>query len=253
MLTLVQYRSPLGPMWAYVTPDPHDGRRHPAVVWAYGGFDFSITASFFAQHGPPENDQSARGLIDAGLIVLFASYRGWHDNPGQPEMLLGEVDDYLAAADYMRALPYVDPDHLYLAGHSTGGSIVALAAGLTDKYRAAFSFSPIGRIEDYGMELRFDVASPDDLEWTLRSPAACIADVRRPIWITAGAEEGNARSVRQIGRAAASAGVPAQITLIPGADHFTSIGPAVAALAAQIKADIGPTPTFSFDGVTAAR
>src|SRR5207245_2570499 len=35
---LVKYRSPVGPLVAYLTPPPADQRRHPAVIWAHGGF-----------------------------------------------------------------------------------------------------------------------------------------------------------------------------------------------------------------------
>ncbi len=48
---------------------------------------------------------------------------GENDNPGQFELFYGEVDDAVAAIDYLRSVPYVDPSRIYLAGHSTGGSI----------------------------------------------------------------------------------------------------------------------------------
>src|SRR4051812_33262125 len=135
MLTRVKYPAPVGELWAYLSLDPGDHKKHPAVVWAHGGFEFGIDDGCFAP-GPPDNDQSGAGLRTGGIIVMYPSYRGSHGAPGQYEMLYGEVDDYLAAADYLRGLPYVDPERIYFAGHSTGGTLVLLAAEMTDKLRA---------------------------------------------------------------------------------------------------------------------
>jgi acetyl esterase/lipase len=237
-LARVKYRSLLGEMWAYVTPDPGDGRRHPAVVWAHGGFDFSIGDLAF-EHGPPDNDQSGRGFLDAGLIVMYPSYRGNHDNPGHYEMLYGEVDDYLAAVEYVRGLPYVDPERVYLAGHSTGGTIVLLAAALSDGYRAAFALGPVGWVQDYGETPPFDPEGPQaETEWRLRSPAACIGEIRRPTLIIEG-EDGNADDARALGNTARQAGAPVQVSIIEGRDHFDIIAPAIARIAELIAADTG--------------
>lgn len=35
---LMRYRSPAGALSAYLTRDPGDGKKHPAVLWAHGGF-----------------------------------------------------------------------------------------------------------------------------------------------------------------------------------------------------------------------
>ena len=102
-LERVHYKAPLGENWAYITPDPRDGKKHPAVVYAAGGFDFSIGAEFFEQ-GPEEDDQSGWRLREGGTVMMHPSYRGTHDNPGTYEMFSGEVDDYLAAVDHVRRL-----------------------------------------------------------------------------------------------------------------------------------------------------
>jgi acetyl esterase/lipase len=34
----VRYVSPAGSLVAYISPDPGDGKKHPAVIWAHGGF-----------------------------------------------------------------------------------------------------------------------------------------------------------------------------------------------------------------------
>src|SRR5580698_8351797 len=37
VFNVVQYDSPVGPLPAYVTPDPRDGQLHPAILWIHGG------------------------------------------------------------------------------------------------------------------------------------------------------------------------------------------------------------------------
>ena len=59
-------------------------------------------------------------------IMMFPTLRGGNTNPGAREYLLGEVDDVLAAAEHLARLPYVDPQRIYLGGHSTGGTLALL-------------------------------------------------------------------------------------------------------------------------------
>ena len=33
----VRYDSPVGQLAAYLTPDPKDGKKHPAIIWITGG------------------------------------------------------------------------------------------------------------------------------------------------------------------------------------------------------------------------
>jgi hypothetical protein len=111
---LIKYRSPVGDLSAYLSPDPGDGQKHPAIVWITGGDCNSIGELW--EPAPRQNDQTAAAYRNAGIIMMFPSLRGGNDNPGRREGFLGEVDDVLAAADYLAAQPYVDPARIYLGG-----------------------------------------------------------------------------------------------------------------------------------------
>lgn len=63
-------------------------------------------------------------------MMMFPSQRGGNDNPGKREGFLGEADDILAATDHLEKLPHVDPDQIYLGGHSTGGTTPPTVQGL---------------------------------------------------------------------------------------------------------------------------
>jgi hypothetical protein len=58
VLQSVKYNSPIGDLAAYITPSPQDGKRHPAIIWIFGGFSNSIDETAWAS-ATPDNDQSA--------------------------------------------------------------------------------------------------------------------------------------------------------------------------------------------------
>ena len=118
---LIKYTSPAGEMSAYLTPDPGDGKRHPAMVWAKGGF--GGIGDFLWGEQNRLNDQSAQAFRDAGIVLMCPSFRGENENLGQFELFYGEVDDFIAAIEHVKSLPYVDPERVYIGGHSIGGTI----------------------------------------------------------------------------------------------------------------------------------
>jgi len=71
-------------------------------------------------------DRFGRPVRKAGIAELYPALRGASGNPGKPECFLGEIDDILAAADFLARRPDVDPQRIYLGGHSTGGTMVLL-------------------------------------------------------------------------------------------------------------------------------
>ena len=99
LFSKVKYDAPGGKLAAYLTPDLKDNKKRPAIVWITGGDCNSIGECWKAQ--PANNDQTAAQYRQAGIAMLFPSLRGGNDNPGLREGLLGEVDDVLAAADFL--------------------------------------------------------------------------------------------------------------------------------------------------------
>ena len=136
---LVHYDAPPGKLAAYLTLDPKDGQKHPAIIWIIGGDCNSIEPTAWNT----DDEESASPYRQAGIVMMFASLRGGNDNPGVKEGFLGEVDDIVAAAAYLRQQPFVDPDRIYLGGHSTGGTLALLTAEYSDQFRAVFSFGPV--------------------------------------------------------------------------------------------------------------
>lgn len=242
VFSLVQYDSAVGPLKAYVSPDPGDGAKHPAIVWITGGDCNSIGELW--EPAPPDNDQTAAAYRNAGIVMMFPSLRGGNDNPGRREGFLGEVDDVIAAADHLAKRPYVDPARIYLGGHSTGGTLVLLTAECTGRFRAVFAFGPVDDVAGYGAEyLPFDAS--DDREVDLRSPVLWLASISSPVFVVEGARQGNVDSLRTLART--SQNPLLRCVEVPGADHFDVLAPANAVLAQKILQDTGPDCGITLD------
>ncbi|WP_198141277.1 alpha/beta fold hydrolase [Verrucomicrobium spinosum] len=244
----VRYPSDAGSLVAYVTPDPKDGKKHPAIVWAHGGF--GGISSYFWQEASKYDDQSARAFREAGIVLMTPSWRGENDNPGRFELFFGEVNDLLAAVKHVKTLPYVDPNRVYIGGHSTGGTLTLLASTASDEFRAAFSLGgmPDGRDVLYAGE-GFGNTPYDSLkerESLLRSPIRYTRFITRPTFYFEGEDNPTfAESAQKMGRRAANINVPFQAFTLPGT-HFDIVHPVTSLVARKILADTGDTCNMSF-------
>lgn len=226
---LIRYQSSVGPLAAYVTVDPGDGAKHPAIVWVTGGDNNSIGDVW--SPSDRSNDQSACAFRKAGIVMMFPSQRGGNDNPGSREGFYGEVDDILAATDHLAQLPYVDPEQIYLGGHSTGGTMAMLVGECSDRYRAIFALGPVAAAQQYGGE--FVYCEPNDKnEMILRSPIFWLPSIKTPMYVFEGAENGNWDAVQMM--ADDNSNPHVQFFKVPGHDHFSVIAPLTERLAAQI-------------------
>jgi acetyl esterase/lipase len=158
---------------AWVNRPPEDKPKQPAVLFVHGGFAF----------GPPDWEM-AKPYRDAGYVVLVPILRGENGQPGSFSLFYDEVDDVLAAAKYLAEQPYVDPERLYLAGHSSGGTVALLAAMASKQFRAVASFDGLPDLAAVfkpgkkPKEARFDLSDPRELQ--VRSPLAYAGSFKCP-------------------------------------------------------------------------
>ena len=245
VLSLVTYPAPVGNLPIYVTPDPGDGKKHPAVVWAKGGF--GGLGSYFWQSASRLNDQTARAFRDAGIVTLYPSFRGHNDNPGRREFFYGEVDDFLAAVKFARSLPHVDPERVYIAGHSVGGSIVLLAGGAGADYRAGFSFGGdplINYWDDYDNRPYDEESDAAERENELRSAIRYTRFIENPMFYFEG-EDNWSDPPTQMAKVAKEHGTPFESFKVKG-DHWNILAPITKLVAEKILADTGATCAVSF-------
>jgi len=238
LFSLVKYPTALGDMSAYLTPKPKEGGRHPAIIWLIGGFPPGGAGKITWGRPLPGNDQSASQYRLAGIVMLYPTLRGDFDNPGNQESFLGEVDDVLAALEYLRTVDYVDPSRIYLGGHSTGGTLALLVSEVTNEFRAVFSFGPVDRPTQYdGRHLTYDWT--DAQENRVRSPIHFLHGVTSPTFIIAG-QKGNSASLRAMSRANDNPAL--QFIEILGGNHFNYLAPLNNLLAERVISYDGSGP-----------
>jgi dienelactone hydrolase len=233
LFSLVRYTSRVGDLAAYVTPEPAGGGRHPAIIWITGGDCNSIGDVW--RTSPDSNDQTARAYRDAGIVMMFPSLRGGNDNPGRHEIFLGEVDDVLAARDYLSKLPYVDPDRIYLGGHSTGGTLALLTAELRNPFRAVFAFGPAASAGNYSEDIvPVDFDKYEKRELAVRTPAAWLDSVQGRVYVIEG-EHGNISSLEFMRRHNKNPALT--FVAVPDKSHFSVLAPTNRRIAEAIVAD----------------
>lgn len=242
LFSIVEYPTKIGNMAAYLSKIPDDKKLYPAMIWITGGFGNDIGDVWSKQD--PDNDQSAAVFRKAGIVMMHPSQRGGNMNPGYDETCYGEIDDILATADFLAKQPGIDTNRIYLGGHSTGGTKVLLAAECSKRFRAVFSFGPVGSVEGYGNEyLTYDTAN--SMESSLRSPALFLPSIKTPVYIFEGEEEpGNISSLRFIEKMAKEQQNKfTHFYGIKNKNHFSVLQPVSKIIAEKIIADVDGNET----------
>jgi acetyl esterase/lipase len=239
---IVRYPTQLGEFVAYLSPDPADKAKHPAIIWIHGG-DYNSLEDIWTL----ENDvDELAAFRKAGIAMMFPSFRGGNDNAGFREGYYGEVDDVLAARDYLAKQEFVDSQRIYLAGHSTGGTLVLLTAEYDGRFRAVFSLAPVSDVRGYGGDAKPPIAKDDKRGFELRSPVYWLKWIKSPVFVFEGDRDpSNLADLRRLARVPR---IPlTHFYIVKDTDHRTSVAPVTALIAEKIVADIGQQTNINFD------
>ncbi|MEM9731589.1 MAG: dienelactone hydrolase family protein [Myxococcota bacterium] len=217
-----------------VVPEGETGSRRPGVVFLHN--DFELTRTSY---------ENARALADRGYVVFLPALRAENGNPGDFELLWGEVDDAENAVSWLASHPAVDPDFVYVIGHSIGGGIASLlnlrpdlrarrTASIGGTYRARTLHVWALQAETTHL-VRFNPADADEV--TLRLLVPNLRDMTRPHIAYAGREASRDLAyARYAKRLADDVGAPFELVEVTGA-HMSSAVPAVEHFAAVIERD----------------
>lgn len=177
------YRSGAGgelELVAWVSQYKRERQPKPGVLFLHGGNAMGIG-----------HWQLMKPYMDAGYVVMMPSLRGENGQMGNFSGFYNEVDDVLAASDRLAHLPGVDPQRLFIAGHSIGGTLAMLAAMCTHKFRAAVPISgnpdAFRFFNRYPEDIRFDDKNAHEFE--VRSALCYAHSFKCPIRIVHGTEE----------------------------------------------------------------
>ena len=191
------------------------------LVWLHGAF--AASAKQF--------DPLGEAFPPADMAVFIPSWRGENGNPGERELLAGELDDAMAAVEWFAAQPGIDAGRLVALGHSVGGALAALLALMPDvPLRETASVGGIyvpetfqrwSKTKHNGPLVRFDPQDP--IEGRLRTLAGNVPDLLRPHVAYVG--EGDTwfhPNVERMRGAAAASGAPFEAEYVEG-DHMSSL------------------------------
>lgn len=219
VMRIVKYPTNLGEMVAYLTNIPKGDDKFPAIIWVSGG-DMAI--GNFWDPAPRRNDQTAAAFREHGVITMYPALRGLNSNPGFVEGYFGELDDIRAATEWLKKQPNIDPDRVYLGGHSTGGTLVLLASAYADDWAGVFSFGPVSNPKYYGPVYGPPLKHDDRQGYMVRAPIYWLQDIKNPTYVIEG-YGGNADDV--VGMSRMSENPALNFRLIEGCDHFDVLRP----------------------------
>ena len=196
-----------------------NAERRPAVLFLHGGFALG-----------PGDWEWALAYVMGGYVAMMPALRGENGQSGAYSYLYDEVDDVLAAVDYLAALPGVDPQRIFLVGHSIGGSLTLLTALTSRRIRAAVSFS--GSPNQFSFLRAKPRLAPFDLrdtqELRMRSASVFAASLKCPIRLCHGTSENYfAAESRIFVQRARASGRDAEERAFPG-DHLSEVPLAIA-------------------------
>jgi dipeptidyl aminopeptidase/acylaminoacyl peptidase len=206
----------------------------PAVLFFHGG---PTNRQMFAAWDPFETHshlyESSQYLANHGYLVLSVNYRGgagygfeYREPPRFGAGGGSELEDIVAAAKYLRALPEVDPKRLGVWGGSYGGRMTLLALAEAPQYFAAgVSYSGI---YNWVTMPEFDVngAQPGNqatVELAYDSgPVAHMDGWRAPVLLMLGDADPivNVQQTTALVAALRKKGIPVNILMIPDEVHF---------------------------------
>ena len=166
----IKYKSGVLQLKGWINLPADKKQKRPAILYLHGGFAFGT--------GDWEQTKPYR---DAGFIVLAPMLSGENGQQGAFSYFYNEVDDVLAAGEYLSKLPEVDAKRIFIAGHSVGGTITMLATQASHLFRAAavFDGAPYWGPFTEATDLPFDKTDPREI--ILRSPMAFAGSFKCPV------------------------------------------------------------------------
>ena len=248
MFRSLRFPAPCGELLAYLTPDPRDQRKRPAIVWITGGDSSSLDDGIWKVL--PSGDETASGFREAGIVMMFPTLRGGSQNPGVHEGFYGEVDDVIAATDFLAKQPFVDQHRIYLGGFSCGGTLVLLVAESSDRYRAVFAIGAADSPARHSLKYTFcDPLNRKEIE--LRSPICWLHSIKNPTFVIDGTVRSNSASLENMKRASKNSLV--QFVPVEGASHVSTLAPMVRLIAEKIVNDTGERCNIELSADEASR
>jgi dipeptidyl aminopeptidase/acylaminoacyl peptidase len=211
----VEYPSGNLKLKGWLSQNSGNGGKQPAIVYLHGGWSFGA-----------DDWQDAAPFTQAGFVLFMPMLRAENGNPGVYESFLGEVDDAIAAGKFVASLPNIDPQNVFIVGHSVGGVLTTLVSMLPSPYKAAAAFDGYVDMTSWAADspakaVPYDRENPEEVR--IRNPLAFANSIQKPLQLYVG----ESRDVnQQLATNARKAGKDCQLITVAG-DHQAMVAPAV--------------------------
>ena len=183
--------------FVYVPHNAPRDRTHPAIVYVHGGPQSQTVNSF---------NRSIQYLANQGYLIIAPNYRGSSgygkdfEDANRFDMGGGDLQDVLAAADWIQKTGYVDPKKLAVMGGSYGGYMTMMAlTKAPEVWAAGVSIVPFvnwttevqnedPQLREYDLATMGDPAKNREL-WRDRSPINFVDRIKVPVLLLAGSND----------------------------------------------------------------
>jgi dipeptidyl aminopeptidase/acylaminoacyl peptidase len=183
--------------WAYMPYNIGRNDKYPAILWIHGGPDGQVMNDFnpFIQY-----------ILNQGYIVIAPNYRGStgygeaFKDANIMDMGGGDLQDVLAAIDFIGKTGYVDPKKLIVMGRSYGGYMTMMAVTKDpDRWAAGVAIVPFVnwftevQNEDPILQSSDKATMGDPVKdkalWEDRSPINFVDKIKAPLLLIAGGND----------------------------------------------------------------
>ncbi len=208
-------------------------KKHPAIIWIHGS---GADQNYLAWHPGSYRMYYAisQYFAQQGYVILTPDYRGssgysrdwttgaFHDLGG------GETQDVNGGADYLKSLPYVDPDRIGIWGLSYGGFMTLQSIITAPKlFACAIDVAGVGDWETWttgGTLLGRLGSTPvtDPAFYDRSAPVKHLDKIERPLMILQGLNDTNVplwETIKIVDRLE-KLGTPFDMAFYPGEIHF---------------------------------
>ncbi|MGE0406111.1 MAG: prolyl oligopeptidase family serine peptidase [Candidatus Korobacteraceae bacterium] len=205
-------------------------KKHPAIVWIHGsgadqnylGWHPGAYRMYYSIH---------QYFAQQGYVILTPDYRGssgYHRDWATGHYMDlggGETQDVAAGADYLKTLPYVDPDRIGVWGLSYGGFMTLQAVTTTPTlFRCAINVAGVADWATHGPwsigRMGTPVSNPDG--YYRSAPVKHLSKLEVPLLILHGTNDTNVPIIQTLDVVdqLQKLGKPHEIALYPGEIHF---------------------------------
>ena len=206
-------------------PDLDESRRYPVWFQTYGGPHFPTIRDSWA--GARAADQA---LAQEGVIVFRADPRSASGKgavsawTAYKRLGVPELEDIVAAIEWIKQRPYVDPDRIGMTGHSYGGFMTAFAMTHSDVFSCGIAGAPVTDWRNYDSIYteRYMLTPQENPEgYEATSVVGAAGDLKGRLLLVHGARDDNVslRNSYRLIDAFQDAGVPFELMIYPESRH----------------------------------